>query len=157
MKVPFIWYFITIFGISDCHGFQPSARGTSDQPSATLDLSKKNNSVGTYHSKVLDNKTIQTFLLYSVTATKVVEGDDTIWEAEGEERCLYAQITVEGGLETLVLKIKTDREAEVKFRREDGQWTNTSGTAECPVEEGPSQNQDYVDHNTLEEANNDSC
>ncbi|AFZ80781.1 hypothetical protein BEWA_001880 [Theileria equi strain WA] len=90
----------------------------------TLDISKKDNSVGTYINTTIDKTHVHNFDLKSATVIKVVDGGVTLWEApEGSGyKCLYADNVIVTDKETLKLTIKMDKREVMNFKKEGGQW-----------------------------------
>ncbi|EKX72115.1 signal peptide containing protein [Theileria equi strain WA] len=67
------------------------------RPGETLDISKKENSVGIYYNDIKD-KCLHIFDLDSAKVTKVVDGENVIWEATAgtDHNCLYAELVIVG-------------------------------------------------------------
>ncbi|AFZ79978.1 signal peptide-containing protein [Theileria equi strain WA] len=106
---------------------QGQAQANPDKPvdKDTLDISKKDNSVGKYNKTVADDKiSLHTFDIDKATVTKVVDGKDVIWEAPAgtDHKCTWAELGVFGDKETLGLEIKMDKVIEINFRKIDGKW-----------------------------------
>ncbi|EKX72173.1 signal peptide containing protein [Theileria equi strain WA] len=95
------------------------------KPGKTLDISKRDSSVGSYYITYPGyGKIAHNFDLKSATVTKVVDGEHVIWTAkENGHKCIDAKNIVTGGKESLRLEIKADKNEDLWFRKRDGKWT----------------------------------
>ncbi|EKX74098.1 signal peptide containing protein [Theileria equi strain WA] len=98
------------------------------EPEKTLDISKgENTDVGIYSSNCNDGTSIGIFDPRSTRVTKVVDGENVIWQAGGNEKnCTWAEIRLEGDQETLKLDIQMNKERKVEFKKECGKWKRIS-------------------------------
>ncbi|EKX73678.1 signal peptide containing protein [Theileria equi strain WA] len=101
------------------------------EPEKTLDISKREDTdVGMYFNDAND-ESLHIFDPRSTRVTKVVDGENVIWQAgKNEKTCTWARLIVSEDKKDLILTIKSDREREVEFRKVDDKWERISETTD---------------------------
>ncbi|EKX72588.1 hypothetical protein BEWA_050560 [Theileria equi strain WA] len=100
-------------------------QSTKKLPSSILDLANIDSST-IYPPKTIVNDSIATYYYPAKKGfERIVDGEETIWKGEKEEKCVVAYTILKGDKTILILLIRGDKESNLVYYRRDsgGYWS----------------------------------